>query len=66
MLEDVDQLTADLPDHAAGIDGVVSLWANTSAITQFLPGDIPSFMTQNPRIRIELEEQKSTYVVCSA
>jgi DNA-binding transcriptional LysR family regulator len=62
ILEDVDQLTVDLSD-AAGIDGVVSLWANTSAITQFLPGDIPSFMTQNPRIRIELEEQNSTDVV---
>ena len=62
----MDQFTADLPDPAAGIDGVVSLWANTLAITQFLPSDIPSFMTQNPRIRIKLEEEKSTYVVCSA
>ncbi|CAB3733957.1 LysR family transcriptional regulator [Paraburkholderia rhynchosiae] len=63
ILENVDQLTADLSDYAAGIDGVVSLWANTSAITQFLPRDIPAFMTQNPRIRIELEEQNSTDVV---
>lgn len=63
ILENVDQLTAELSDYAAGIDGVVSLWANTSAITQFLPRDIPAFMAQNPRIRIELEEQNSTDVV---
>jgi DNA-binding transcriptional LysR family regulator len=63
ILGNVDSLTAELSDYAAGIDGVASLWANTSAITQFLPRDIPSFMLKNPGIRIELEEQNSTDVV---
>jgi DNA-binding transcriptional LysR family regulator len=63
ILSDVDHLAADLSDYAAGIVGVVSLWANTSAITQFLPQEIASFVTANPGIRIELEEQNSTEVV---
>ena len=37
ILSDVDQLAADLSDYASGIVGVVRLWANTSAVTQFLP-----------------------------
>ena len=63
ILSDVDHLAADLSDYASGIVGVVRLWANTSAITQFLPADIAAFVAANPRIRIELEEQDSSEVV---
>lgn len=63
ILSDVDQLAADLSDHAAGLVGVVRLWANTSAVTQFLPQDIAAFATANPGIRIELEEENSSETV---
>jgi DNA-binding transcriptional LysR family regulator len=59
ILNDVDLMIADLSDYAAGVVGVVRLWANTSAITQFLPSDIAAFVAANPEIRIELEEQNS-------
>ena len=63
ILSDVDQLAADLSDYATGLLGVVRLWANTSAVTQFLPADISSFVRANPGIRIELEEENSGDVV---
>jgi DNA-binding transcriptional LysR family regulator len=59
ILADVDQLAADLSDHAAGIVGVVRLWANTSAVTQFLPADLARFIAAHPGIRIELHEKDS-------
>jgi DNA-binding transcriptional LysR family regulator len=63
ILSDVDQMTADLSDYASGLTGVVRLWANTSAVTQFLPGQVSSFMRLNPGIRIELEEADSQEIV---
>lgn len=63
ILNDVDQLAADLSDHAHGVLGVVRLWANTSAITQFLPGDLAAFARLQPGIRIELNEADSHDVV---
>ena len=63
ILADVDQMSADLSDHANGLIGVVRLWANTSAITQFLPEDLANFTRQQPGIRIELNEADSTEVV---
>lgn len=63
VLSDVDQLAAELSDYASGIFGVVRLWANTFAITQFLPLDIAAFVEANPGIRIELEEQNSSEIV---
>jgi len=63
LLGDVDQMAADLSDHAKGLLGVVRLWANTSAITQFLPGDLAAFSRAQPGIRIELNEADSHEVV---
>lgn len=63
ILADVDQLAADLSDHAAGIVGVVRLRANTSAVTQFLPADLAGFVASHPGIRIELDEVNSDEAV---
>lgn len=63
ILSNVDQLAADLSDYASGLVGVVRLWANTSAVTQFLPLDISAFVKANPGIRIELEEEDSSEIV---
>lgn len=63
ILGDVDKLAAELSDYASGLIGVVRLWANTSAVTQFLPLDISTFVRANPGIRIELEEEDSSEVV---
>ena len=63
ILHDVDQLAAELSDHAKGVTGVVRLWANTSAITQFMPVDLASFATIHPGIRIQMNEADSHEVV---
>jgi DNA-binding transcriptional LysR family regulator len=63
ILGDVNLLAAELRDHARGIVGVARLWANTSAITQFLPADIAAFARANPAIRIELAELNSGEIV---
>lgn len=63
ILGDVDHLVADLSDHAKGVVGVVPLWANTSAITQFLPQELASFTRLEPRLRIALQEADSHKVV---
>ena len=63
ILGDVDRLAADLSDHARGVVGVVRLWANTSAVTQFLPAELASFSARHPRVRIELHEHDSSEVV---
>jgi len=63
ILSDVDLLAAELSDYASGIVGVVRLWANTSAVTQFLPLELAAFAKANPGIRIELEEKNSSEIV---
>jgi DNA-binding transcriptional LysR family regulator len=63
VLKEVEHLSADLSDFASGVVGTIRLWANTSAITQFLPRELREFQSDNPGIRIELEEQNSSDIV---
>lgn len=63
ILGDVNRLAAELSDHARGVVGVVRLWANTSAVTQFLPADLARFVGLHPGIRIEMHEHDSHDVV---
>ena len=63
ILHDVDQLSAVLSDHAKGVAGVVRLWANTSAITQFMPADLATFAALHPGIQIQMNEADSHEVV---
>lgn len=63
ILADVDHLAADLSDHASGIVGVVRLFANTSAVTQFLPMHLAGFVAAHAGIRIEMDESDSREAV---
>lgn len=63
LLADVDQLAAELSDYAGGGVGMVRLWANTSAIIQFLPSALAAFGAAHPGVRIEMHEAESAEIV---
>ncbi len=65
ILQNVDKMSGALSDYAAGSRGHVRIWANTSAITQFLPDDLSRFRRDHPGIRISLEERNSGDVVAA-
>jgi DNA-binding transcriptional LysR family regulator len=51
--------SAEVADYARGAKGHVRLWANMSALTEFLPAALAGFMRDHPDIRVEIEEQLS-------
>jgi DNA-binding transcriptional LysR family regulator len=65
IIQDVERMSSTMSDYAAGSRGQVRIWANTSAITQFLPDDLMLFMRAHPAIRIDLEEQNSGAIVAA-
>ncbi|MEZ5652007.1 MAG: LysR family transcriptional regulator [Burkholderiaceae bacterium] len=50
------RLRAEMSNYAAGSRTVLRVQGNTSAMAQFLPGDIAGFQTSHPDVRIVLEE----------
>ena len=55
--------SAEVGEYARGIRGHVRLWANMSALTEFLPAMLAGFVQRYPDIRVEVEEQLSQDIV---
>ncbi len=49
----------EMHGFSRGVRGHVRLWANMSALTEFLPDALARFMLDHPRIQVEIEEQLS-------
>jgi DNA-binding transcriptional LysR family regulator len=65
LFDDVNRLEAELGDYASGVKGQVRIHAHSSAVVQYLPQDISSFLQQFPDIRVDLREETTSAVLQS-
>ncbi|SAL06829.1 LysR family transcriptional regulator [Caballeronia arationis] len=65
VVERVNRMANEMSDYATGVRGHVRMWANTSAVVQFLPRDVRTFLTDNPSVKISLEERLSGDIVAA-
>ncbi|WP_047468698.1 LysR substrate-binding domain-containing protein [Delftia sp. ZNC0008] len=63
LFQGFEQFSSEIRDYNQGTRGHVRLWANMSALTEFLPECLSSFMSEHPDIHVELEEQLSGDIV---
>jgi DNA-binding transcriptional LysR family regulator len=61
-LHELDQIPVQMQSYASGVRGLVRVCASMSAITQFLPADIESFVARYPDVQLQLEENTSSAV----
>ena len=57
VLRQTEQLRLDLQEYGGGLRGHVRVFANTTAVTDFLPEILPGFLRDNPRVNIDLQEK---------
>jgi DNA-binding transcriptional LysR family regulator len=62
VLHQAGQLDEEIRRHAAGARGHVRVFANISAIVEFLPAALATFLASYPDVHIHLEEHVSTGV----
>lgn len=63
LLRNLDRMETEMGAYADGARGHVRIVANSSAIIQFLPGDLSRFKAAYPDVRIALSEQTSDVAV---
>ncbi len=56
-------LKVELRDFAAGAQGTLQLYANTAALTEFLPSKLAPWLADRPRLRLDLKERTSVETV---
>ncbi|SFB98298.1 DNA-binding transcriptional regulator, LysR family [Polaromonas sp. OV174] len=62
-LAELEQMHANLAPYADGVKTQVTLFANSTAIASFLPGDLQVFLRAYPDVRVSLEERLSHDIV---
>jgi len=65
VLNDLDGIANQMREFGSGVRGHVRVVANISAITQFLPGELQSFLALHPQVDVRLQEQISTAIARS-
>ena len=65
VLNDLDGIASLMRDYGSGVRGHVRVVANISAITQFLPAELQSFLALHPQVDVRLQEQISTAIAQS-
>jgi len=65
LLSRHERLKAELGAYVTGVRGKVRLYANTSAMAEFLPGRLAKWLSEHPDVTIELEERTSADIINS-
>ena len=63
VLGQMERLQGELKEHSSGRVASIRLWANTSAITEFLPRVLSPFLRDHPNVHIDLKERLSVETV---
>ena len=63
LLTVLNQMQADMNDHATGQRGILRVLANTSAMAEFLPADLAEYLKRHPEVRLVVEERWSAEIV---
>src|SRR5260221_8016284 len=62
-LLNVEKIAVELTEYSQGVRGHVRMFANPSAIVQFLPEDLSAFFGAHEFLRVDLQERPSGQVV---
>lgn len=63
VLQQLTDLRGDLAEYVKGAKGHVRIFANTTAMAEFLPAILPTFLASHPDVNIELKERLSNGIV---
>ncbi|MFM0502091.1 LysR family transcriptional regulator [Paraburkholderia caffeinilytica] len=63
VLRQLEQLTGDLQEYASGIKGHVRAFANTTAMSEFLPAVLRGYLVDHPDVTVDIQERLSPDIV---
>ncbi|HEY1933832.1 MAG TPA: LysR family transcriptional regulator [Acetobacteraceae bacterium] len=63
VMQQIDQMQAELSVYSGEIKGHVRILANSSALSEFLPEALNAFLAANPGIDVDVEERPSYDII---
>ena len=62
LLNQTDKLRDELLAYGGGLRGHLRVFANTTAVTDFLPELLPAFLAAHPQINVDLQEKPNALI----
>ena len=63
VLSQIERMRGELGEHSDARKTRIRLWANTAAVTEFLPRPLAGFLRHNPNVHMDMKERQSTETV---
>jgi DNA-binding transcriptional LysR family regulator len=63
LMQQVERLKGEMQQYNNGIKGHIRIFANTTAVTEFMPEVLGSFLTSHPQVNVALEERLNQEIV---
>jgi DNA-binding transcriptional LysR family regulator len=63
LIEHLQQISDELSEYSEGLRGHTRIYVNFTAMVQYLPGALHSFLRANPQVRIDMVEKSSDEVM---
>ncbi|WP_431824849.1 LysR substrate-binding domain-containing protein [Burkholderia sp. F1] len=63
VLRQLAQLTGDLQEYTSGVKGHVRVFANTTAMSEFLPAVLRTYLVDHPDVTVDMQERLSPDIV---
>jgi len=63
FMQQLERLKSDMQEYNNGIKGHIRIFANTTAVTEFMPQVLGSFLAAHPHVNVSLEERLNHEIV---
>jgi len=63
LMQQVERLRSDMQQYNNGIRGHIRIFANTTAVTEFMPQVLGAFLSAHPHVNVALEERLNHDIV---
>ncbi len=63
VLRQLEQLSGDLQEYASGVKGHVRMFANTTAMSEFLPAVLRHYLVNHPDVTVDMQERLSPDII---
>ncbi|WDD90637.1 LysR substrate-binding domain-containing protein (plasmid) [Burkholderia sp. FERM BP-3421] len=63
VLRQLEQLSGDLQEYASGVKGHVRVFANTTAMSEFLPAVLRHYLVNHPDVTVDMQERLSPDII---
>lgn len=63
ILNEIEHMKSELQRYGEGVQGSIRVFANTTAVTEFMPEVLATFLAAHPKVDVDLQERPTAEII---